>query len=368
MYYTHFFLSCAELSLTELWSIKLKSISFKNAYRQLARGRFSQIGNIKEEKMGTLKRHYTNFNPYLDLDNIMSKGINLVTFDDRNYPEPLKHIYRSPLGLYCRGNIQVFNNYEKFLAMVGPRSPSNYGLQVSILFGKRLAAHGLILVSGLALGIDSIAHKSAIECGIPTIAVLGSNIFEIYPPVNRGLAQKIIHGGGLIISEISPAISSQRFHFAQRNRIISGLSRAVFIVEAREKSGGLITAASAFRQDREVYTVSNSIFEKTSVGTNRLIERNIAKLIFSPDTIIQDLGIALQKKPVDCRISMYQDLSLQEKAIFNLLGDQPVSLEFISATLKIETHKIMQILSTLEFIELISHCGFGKYVRKAILP
>ena len=191
-----------------------------------------------------------------------------ISINSKEYPERLKNIYDSPKKLYVLGNKSLLQ--RKCVAIVGARESTLYGKNVAYELAIQLSQRGIVIISGLALGIDTYAHIGALQGG--TIAVLGSGIDNIYPKGNIELARKIIKNNGCIISEYPLSSKPERLHFPQRNRIISGLSEGVIVVEASKKSGALITAEFALEQGKEVFAVPGDIKRKQSEGTNKLIK------------------------------------------------------------------------------------------------
>ena len=194
-----------------------------------------------------------------------------ITKNDKCYPKQLKNIYDAPKKLYIRGNKEILGNFG--VAIVGCRDNTKYGELIAKNLGYNLAKQGINVISGLAKGIDSFAHIGAIYAKGRTIAVLGNGIDTIYPEENIIIAKKIIEYGGCIVSEYPPKTKIEKKNFPARNRIISGLSQSVVIVEAKEKSGALITVDFALEQGREVYAVPGLITSKQSEGTNELIKQ-----------------------------------------------------------------------------------------------
>lgn len=213
-------------------------------------------------------------------------NIEEIKINDIKYPEQLKNIYEPPKRLYVLGNIEILHNTS--IAIIGSRKFTEYGKNVALKLAKELSEKGIVIVSGLAKGIDSYAHIGTLNNKGKTIAVLGSGIKEIYPKENIELAKMIIRNGGCIISEYSPDTKPDKMNFPKRNRIISGLSKGVVIVEATEKSGALITADYALEQGRDVFAIPGDIFNKNYVGTNKLIQDG-AKLITSYDDILNEI-------------------------------------------------------------------------------
>ncbi len=224
---------------------------------------------------------------------LATKQINFITWHDKDYPLALKEIADPPFILYYRGNLKLINSsYQKNLAVVGAREPSPYGLLVSKHLLPKTIKAGCQIVSGLALGLDALAHQICLENQGKTIAVLGSGLNDesLYPPANYSLAHMIIKNGGLLISEYPPLTPPRKTNFPRRNRIISGISRAVLIIEAAEKSGSLITAEHALDQNREILTIPGEIFSQKSAGTNKLISLG-ATIITKPEDILEVFGL-----------------------------------------------------------------------------
>ena len=218
--------------------------------------------------------------------------IEKISINEKEYPQQLKNIYDPPQCLYVLGNKKILN--QKGIAIVGSRKCTNYGKEMAIKISEELSKNKINIISGLAIGIDSYAHFGNIkiqniknEYG-KTIAVLGSGIDQIYPKQNVELARKIIQTGGCIISEYPIGTMPKKEHFTQRNRIISGLSMGVVIVEAQEKSGALITADFAVEQGREVFAIPGDINKKESIGSNQLIKDG-AKMVTSVVDILEEI-------------------------------------------------------------------------------
>jgi len=211
-----------------------------------------------------------------------------ICMESEDYPEQLRNIYDLPVKLYVLGNKELLK--QKSIAIVGSRDATEYGKKVALQFSKELSDCGINIISGLALGIDTCAHLGTLyqDCIGKTIAVLGSGLDEIYPKQNIKLAKQIIKSGGCIITEYPLGTKPEKMNFPQRNRIISGLSRGVLVVEASEKSGSLITTDFALEQGREVFAVPGNILSETSVGSNNLIKQG-AKLVTNYEEILEEI-------------------------------------------------------------------------------
>jgi len=216
--------------------------------------------------------------------------IKVIKIENENYPEELKKIKDAPKLLYYIGTLP--RKDEKCFAIVGTRHCSAYGQQVALKLSGELADQGLIIVSGLAPGIDTFAHSAVVEKRKRAIAVLGMGLDKesIYPKGNIGLADKIVENGGCLISELSPLTNGSRFTFPRRNRIISGLSLAVLVIEAKEKSGSLITANYAKAQNKKLFAIPGPIYSSNSVGPNGLIKEG-ALLVENTNDILDGLGL-----------------------------------------------------------------------------
>ena len=207
-----------------------------------------------------------------------------ISINSKEYPKNLKNIYDPPKKIYLIGNKDLL--YQKGIAIVGARDATQYGKKIAYDLAKELSEQNIVIISGLAIGIDSYAHKGSLEKG--TIAVLGSGIDNIYPKENLELAREIIKNKGCIISEYPLGTKPERLHFPQRNRIISGLSDGVVVIEASKKSGALITAEFALEQGKEVFAVPGDINKKQSEGTNQLIKDG-AILLTSATDILENI-------------------------------------------------------------------------------
>ncbi|MEI6462642.1 MAG: DNA-processing protein DprA [bacterium] len=212
-----------------------------------------------------------------------------ISMSDLYYPIPLENISTPPISIYCVGNIELLHSLNKSISIVGSRHPDKYGIEMTEYFSDIIAKNKITIISGLALGIDSISHRQALRNSSPTIAVIPGSFDNLYPKLHRGLALEIVKNGGLLISEYLCNKNVDKDSFKRRNRIIAGLSPCTLVTEALVRSGSLITARYAFDFDREVFAVPGNIDNKMSAGCNFLIseETNIAKLALSPEAIIQ---------------------------------------------------------------------------------
>jgi len=285
--------------------------------------------------------------------------IQTIKKSSRNYPEILKEISDAPKQLYVRGNLPKDHNLN--FAIVGTRAASDYGRTLTFKIAKELAELGFNIVSGLALGIDTQAHLGALEGKGRTTAVMGSAIDDnsIYPSENLNLVKKIISSGGAVISEYEPGTKSEIWFFPERNRIISGLSRGVLVVEAPEKSGALITARIALEQNREVFAIPGSIFSKNSIGTNNLIKSG-AKMVTTVDDILEELNLTELK--TEKRIGKEENLTEEEKIILKIIEKEPIHTDKICKISKMAAGQVLSIVSVLEIKGIIKNIG-GKFTQ-----
>jgi len=291
----------------------------------------------------------------------MNWPIKQITAEEEVYPKLLRQIHDFPKALYCRGNLSLLK--KTCFAVVGTRKFTSYGKEVTQNMVRGLVQAGFVIVSGLALGIDTIAHQTTLDCEGETIAILGTPLNQIYPPENSKLARSILENNGLIISEYPSGYPGFRMNFAIRDRLISGLSKGVLVIEAHEKSGALITAKCALDQNRDVFAVPGNIFSSNSYGPNFLI-KNGAKLVTSAQDILDEYGenLKLFDLPANGEKSTLSTKDPVQKIILAILDNNET--EFIDDIIRKsekETSKIIAALSILEIKGLIKNTGNGKY-------
>ncbi len=301
-----------------------------------------------------------NINPEAELEKVLNLGINILTVTDKNYPKLLKEIYSPPPLLYYRGQLDLHADFP--LAVVGSRKVSAYGKAVTLKLTEDLARHGLTIVSGLALGVDALAHQACLKAGGKTIAVLGSGLQQIYPAANRRLAEEIIASGGAVVSEFPLDCPAYKGNFPQRNRVIAGLSLGTLITAAAEKSGALITAAFALEQNREVFAVPGSIFELGSAGPNNLIKLG-ARSVSTATDVIQTLNLA-QLNEFKITKQLLPD-SAEEEIILSLIDQADGQVDKLSRLARLDISIINSTLSVLEMKGLVKNLGGQKYIKLA---
>lgn len=296
----------------------------------------------------------------LDLDQYIQKieaqGIRILTWDDPSYPACLKQIDQPPPILYLNGAISAEDAWS--VAIVGTRAVTAYGRQVTEEIATTLAQNGVTIVSGLARGVDAIAHSAALKAGGRTLAVLGSGVDRIYPPEHRPLAEKICKNGA-IISDYAPGTPPESANFPPRNRIISGLSLAIVVIEAAETSGSLITASFAAEQGRDVFAVPGNIFAPQSKGTNRLIANGARPLLAVKD-ILDALDLTRNLERREIRQSLPADPT--EAALFQLIGAEPLHVDEIRAQTGLPIEKVSSTLTMMELKGLVRQVGGMQYV------
>ncbi len=303
---------------------------------------------------------------------LKQQGIGVLIAEDENYPKSLKQIFDPPFLLYWKGDLSLAS--QPALAIVGCRDSTVYGRNQATHFSESLAQMGIVIVSGLARGIDTSAHEGALQApNGKTIAVLGSGISVIYPSENKKIAEQIIQRG-LLISEFTPTSHPDPGNFPRRNRVISGLSQGVLVIEARKKSGALITADFAMEQGREVYALPGSLTNACSEGPHHLIQQG-AKLVMSVDDILEDyIGMIRQKldemaseanQPKNIqKESEDPGLTPEEKTILSVLTDEPKSFDEILMNVSMRPGDLAKWLLQMEIQGKILSLPGNCYKRK----
>ncbi len=295
-----------------------------------------------------------------ELERLAKAKVRVVALEDEAYPKLLKEIYLPPPLLYYRGQLPQRNDF--LLAIVGTRKPSLYGRQVTSSLAAELANAGLIIVSGLALGVDALAHQAALktEKG-KTIAVLGSGVEErsVYPRANGQLAEKIITQGGCLISEHPLGTPALKQHFPRRNRLISGLSLGVLVTEAPVKSGALITARFSLEQNREVFSVPGNITNPASGGANNLIKMG-AHAVSEANDILDALN--LRRATAYLAAAAITPDTAEEARLLPLLGREPIHIDELTRHTGLPMHLINATLTLMEMKGKVRHLGAMQYV------
>lgn len=290
-------------------------------------------------------------------------GNQIVTWQDKAYPDLLREIASPPLVLFVSGNLELLSTSQ--IAMVGSRNPTPGGIDSAYQFAQHLAQGGITITSGLALGIDAASHEGALSVKGNTIAVLGTGIDTVYPARHKSLAKQIVNSNGVIISEFSPGTLPKAEHFPRRNRIISGLSMGVVVVEAAVQSGSLITARYANEQGREVFAIPGSIHNPLSRGCHALLKQG-AKLVETANDILEELGGFLATPTPSIKVTqpVKQDLVEQgEHKLLNWIGFEMTTVDAIITRSGLTADKVATDLLMLELQGKIAAVP-GGYMRK----
>lgn len=314
-----------------------------------------------------------------DYDTVMAHlekaSISCVFYDDPAYPSALAEIHDAPLLLYYRGHIDYLK--RPIFGIVGARKATEYGLRATRLFSESLSDQFLI-ASGMAEGVDTVAHTAALDRHQPTAAVVGTGLDLVFPASNRRLFERIIENG-VVVSEFPPGVKALPHRFPLRNRIISGMSCGVVVTEAAERSGSLITARLALEENREVFALPGSIFSSLSAGCHRLIQDG-AKLVLSSDDVLTEFdylfpssgqgqlfdkkALAAQPKPSDHPPSQPADLTADELTVWKILGNHTMSVDDVVLASGLAVHQVLQSLTMLEVQKVVTQLPGSRYCRK----
>jgi len=297
-----------------------------------------------------------------ELKRVRDFGATVITQESPSYPRPLREIHAPPIVLYVWGELQERDHHA--IGVIGARRTTHYGMESAKKLSYQLAYAGLTVISGLARGIDTAAHQGALAAKGRTVAVIGAGLAKLYPPENAVLAEKIRSGNGAIVSEFSMAVEPDRQTFPMRNRIISGWSHGILVVEAGLNSGALITSAQALEQGRSVYAVPGHINAPSAMGSNRLIQQG-AKLVMDASDILEDLQILLpETKPSpEAAARPLPPLSEEERRVYDAIEQTETPIDDIAAKSELPTSMVSSILLQLELKRLVKQLP-GKYFVK----
>lgn len=311
-----------------------------------------KAGSFLKHKKAALKKAAHEYDVLLD------QGIKVIYYLDEDYPAKLSHYQDAPLLLYVKGDIDL--NYNRMVAIVGTRTPTTYGVTQCQKIVQGLQAYAAVIVSGLAYGIDTIAHRFCIKTGMPTIGVLGNGINKIYPSANRNLASKMVNSGA-VISEFPLDTLPDREHFPKRNRIIAAMSDAVVVIESAEKGGSIITAEYANIYHKDVFAIPGKNDDAYSSGCNMLIKSHKAHLCSSA----KDLAYIMrwQSDVPNHQMQLQLDLQPEEEEIFNLIKrDKIISLDTLIDSTMMSLPKLNAMLLNLEFKGLVKSIPGKNYI------
>ncbi len=333
--------------------------SAENAWHAKS-GEILKVLSLSNKISSRISEEKNNINPNKELDLLDQHKVRVLTINDGLYPQNLKEIHDPPPVLYFKGSI--IEKDKNSISIVGSRKATYYGKMVAENLSKDLALVGLTIISGMARGIDTAAHKGALSVNGRTIAVLGCGIDLIYPPENRRLAKEIEESGA-IITEFSFSTLPERQNFPRRNRVISGLSLGTVVVEAAEKSGALITTDFALEQGREVFAVPGNITSSMSNGTHNLIKQG-AKLINTYQDILEEIpGIVTQETNTKEINPEKYSLSKEDQIIYKIISNEPMHIDEIIEISKLSASKVSEVLLNLELKDLIKEIEGKKFIK-----
>lgn len=322
------------------------------------------LQGISQKQKSAIKGYVVDSHIDELLVSLQQHGIEFVTYQEAIFPTCLSNIYNPPAVLFLKGNAQLLTMLEKSIAMVGARECSIYGRNVAHHFAKKLAENGVIIVSGGARGIDSFCHEGALYGKGATIAVMGCGLDQVYPPENKYLFDKIIENGGLLVSEFPPHVPPHGKNFPSRNRIISGLARAVVVVEAKASSGSLITADMAINAGRDVFAIPGNVLDHYAEGNHWLLRQG-ATVLTDPMDILEEYQWDISKLPLkssgDNKSSMVSFTMEERKVLATLQTDIPMHIDDIVIKTELALSVVQSILLTLEmkhYIEKIDTRGY----------
>ncbi|MBR6779179.1 MAG: DNA-processing protein DprA [Clostridia bacterium] len=290
------------------------------------------------------------------LENYKKSGIQLITFYDDKYPYALKQISTPPLCLYCKGNIQLLNTF--CIGVVGTRKPTDYGIAITKQFVKELVKHDITIVSGMAVGVDTVAHKTTLEEGGNTIAVLAGGFNHIYPAINNALSKKIMESN-LLITENNPNVPSLAYLFPIRNRIIAGLSKGIFVPEAGEKSGSMKTIDYAIEFNRDIFVAPGKINSPMSKGTNQIIKSLQGSITLCPEDILENYGLNIDKNQKNFSVQLDMDAQI----VLNYIQTEKKSFQELADLTKFSAKDLNTILMELEMSGIVTKLANNSYIK-----
>ncbi len=314
---------------------------------------------LRESVAHELNDFRKKFHPEKEYESLKKKNITVVTREHSSYPSQFKHLSDPPICLYVKGDFNKYNyERDKYFAIVGTRTPTDYGKQVAHKFASELSQAGFVIVSGLASGIDTVAHKAALSSGGRTIAFLGCGVDIVYPPSNLHLYDEILSHGGLIISEVPPMMRVMKGLFVQRNRLISGLSQGVLVAEGLKDSGSLITAKCALEQGKDVFAPPAPITSAQSAAPNLLLKEG-AKMVLGIEDIFEEFNMSVTPATTASVLTL---LNPQEKDIYTLLASEPYTSDELARSLHIPISTVLMSISGMELKGVIVKGSAGKYL------
>src|SRR5881628_1272703 len=337
---------------------------FKEPQQILAakRTELRKVEGIGSEVADQISNWESTIDLAAELKRVRDFGTTVITQESPSYPRSLREIHAPPIVLYVWGELQERDHHA--IGIIGARRTTHYGTESAKKLSYQLAYAGLTVISGLARGIDTAAHQGALAAKGRTVAVIGAGLAKLYPPENAVLAEKIRSGNGAIVSEFSMAVEPDRQTFPMRNRIISGWSHGILVVEAGLNSGALITSAQALEQGRSVYAVPGHINAPSAIGSNRLIQQG-AKLVMDANDILDDLQILVpNSKPApESAVRSLPVLTDDERRVYEAIRETETSIDEITEKAKLPSAAVSSTLLQLELKRLVKQLP-GKYFVK----
>ena len=306
----------------------------------------------------------TKIDPHDELDRVQKAGVDVLTWHDPTYPRLLREIDDLPPVLYVRG--ELTDDDQRSVTIVGTRKPTAYGKEAARHLSGDLASAGVTVVSGLARGIDGIAHRAALEAGGRTLGVMGSGLDVPYPPEHAGLMRQMAENGA-VISEYPLGTKPDARHFPRRNRLLSGLSLGTLVIEAPERSGTFSTIRSALEQNREVLCVPGSIYSPASALTNQMI-REGAKLVMNAEDVLEELNLGAATAHQSPLPGLDEPVSGDEAAIYEVLNLDPQHIDDLSRRTEIPVTRVMGALSVMELRGQVRQVGRMNFIRARASP
>nr|MBP9691128.1 DNA-processing protein DprA [Candidatus Woesebacteria bacterium] len=324
--------------------------AYNSSVEELAQGLGSRLA-------GEFELFRERFQYDVVCEELAADAITFISRENVLFPPQLLAISDPPIGLYVKGDITTYQWDDFFFAVVGTRNPTEYGKQITKKFSSELAQAGAIIVSGLAMGVDALAHWESVKLHKKTVAFLGCGVNIIYPSVNRELYFKILENGGLIISEFPPNKRTIKGHFIARNRLISALSKGVLVAEGLIDSGSLITARYALAQGKDVFAPPSPITSELSKAPNLLIKEG-AKMVTDVNDILEEYQVEVrQKKGSDLGAT----LSSEERSVYQILAHEAFTPDELARTIHVPIFQLLPLLSSMELSGIIEKNASGKY-------
>jgi DNA processing protein len=316
-----------------------------------------RAAGLDERSTAAIVAQRPNISPEAEMERLARQGVSAITWNDDAYPPRLKEIFDLPPVLYIRG--ELTNADEWAVSVVGTRRPTAYGRQVAEHLTSDLAVQGITIVSGLARGIDAIAHRAALERGGRTVAVMACGLDIVYPPEHLKLAQEVREAGALV-SDYPLGTQPRGEYFPRRNRIMSGLSLGVLVVEGDVKSGAMITAGLALEQNREVFAVPGSVFSPQSRGTHRLLQEG-AKLVQNAQDVLEELNLTMVPQQLEMKTLIPADDT--EQKLLRHISTEPIHIDEVRRRSGLPIATVSSALAMLELKGLVRQMGSMSYVR-----